>query len=336
MTFSVSSSPPRVGDFFVCDFFAAVPKHDLASMEHPIFSLSTRPDKRVLSYEHRGTEITITPSVKGRATIFDADILIFCISQLMAALNAGREVSRTLTLTAHDLLIATHRETSGDAYRRLKDAFERLAGTRITTNIATGPKADPVEVTSGFGLIESWEIVRKTRGGRMVSVSITLSEWLFRAVLSKSVLTLNRDYFSLRKPLERRIYELARKHCGGQPAWTVSVAVLHKKSGSSSPIRVFRAMLRDIMKSDGLPDYVLTEEPGDMVRVTQRAAVLDDGDTGPLLNPQTLEEARALAPGSDVYALEAEWRGVWKASGRPRLRSADKAFLGWVKKHTPQ
>ena len=158
-------------DFFVCDFLGAMPKHDLASMEHPIFSLSTRPDRRILSYQHNDAEITVTPSVKGRATIFDADILIFCISQLMAALNAGRPTSRTLTLTAHDLLRATQRETSGDSYRRLRDAFERLAGTRITTNITTGPKDDPTEVTTGFGLIESWEIVRKTRAGRMVSVS---------------------------------------------------------------------------------------------------------------------------------------------------------------------
>ncbi|MEO1607719.1 MAG: replication initiator protein A, partial [Pseudomonadota bacterium] len=64
------------GDFFVCDILAAVPKHDLASMEHPIFSLSTRPDRRILSYVHNDVEVTVTPSVKGRATIFDADILI--------------------------------------------------------------------------------------------------------------------------------------------------------------------------------------------------------------------------------------------------------------------
>lgn len=325
-----ATAPTR--DFFVCDFFAAVPKHDLASMEHPIFSLSTRPDRRILSYEHRGTEITITPSVKGRATIFDADILIFCISQLMAAINLGRATQRTLTLTAHDLLLATGRETSGDAYRRLKDAFERLAGTRITTNIVTGPKADPLEVTSGFGLIEGWEIVRKTRGGRMVSVSVTLSEWLYNAVLSKSVLTLSREYFSLRKPLERRLYEIARKHCGTQPAWQVSVAVLAKKSGSNSPIRVFRAMLREIIKGDRLPDYELNEEPGDLIRITPRAMVEDIG-TGPILSADALEQARALAPGWDVYALEANWRGVWAATGRPRLRSPDKAFLGWVKKH---
>lgn len=318
-------------DFFVCDFFAAVPKHDLASMEHPLFSLSTRPDRRILDYDHRGIRITITPSVKGRATIFDADILIFCISQLVAGLNAGQEVSRKLTLTAHDLLLATGRETSGDSYRRLCDALERLAGTRITTNIATGPKSDPVEVTTGFGLIESWEIVRKTRGGRMISVSVTLSEWLYRAVLSRSVLTLNRAYFSLRKPLERRLYELARKHCGKQPGWTVSMAVLHRKSGSASPLRVFRAMVREILKADGLPDYILSEEPGDLIRITPRR-VIDDGVGGPILSVDTIEAARRLAAGYDIYALEAEWRGVWAATGRPRLRSADKAFLGWVKK----
>ncbi|MGZ2260282.1 replication initiator protein A [Roseobacter sp. A03A-229] len=323
--------PGRTQDFFVCDFFGVSPKHDLASMEHPIFSLSTRPDRRVLSYVHNDAEITITPSVKGRATIFDADILIFCISQLMAALNAGKTVSRRLTLTAHDLLQATQRETSGDSYRRLRDAFERLAGTRITTNIATGDAEDPVETTTGFGLIESWEIVRRTRAGRMVSVSVTLSEWLYRAVLSKSVLTLSRDYFSLRKPLERRLYELARKHCGRQPEWRVSVEVLLKKSGSASPRRVFRAMLREIIKADTLPDYELTEAPGDLIVVTRRGQVVERSE-GPVLSPEALAEARARMPGADVYALEARWRSFWAETGRKPLRSADQAFLGWLKR----
>ena len=314
---------PRMDDFFVCDFLGVAPKHDLASMEHPVFSLSTRPDRRILSYLHNDVEITVTPSVRGRATIFDADILIFCISQLMAALNAGRALNRTLTLTAHDLLLATGRETSGDSYRRLKEAFERLAGTRITTNIVTGD----TEVTTGFGLIETWEIVRKTRAGRMVSVSVTLSDWLYQAVLSRSVLTLNRDYFGLRKPLERRLYELARKHCGSQRHWRVSVEVLLKKSGSTSPRRVFRAMVREIIRADGLPDYHLEEEPGDMIAVTRKDEVIEPG-RGLVLKPETLEEARALAPGADVYALEAEWRAF--AARRPP-RMPDAAFLGWVR-----
>lgn len=318
------------GDFFLCDILDAVPKGDLASMEHPLFSLSTRPDPRILHYLHNDVEITVTPSVRGLATIHDKDILIFCISQLMAAVNAGRATSRRLVLKAHDLMVATNRETSGDAYRRLRQAFERLAGTRITTNIATGPKDDPIEVTTGFGLIEGWEIVRKTRGGRMVSVAVTLSDWLYRAVLAKSVLTLNRDYFRLRKPLERRVYELARKHCGRQRSWQVSVDTLLRKSGSNSPRRVFRKMIRDMIAADHLPDYHLSEEPGDIIRVTARDAVLEPGQA-PMPGPAALDAARALAPGMDVYALVAEWQSYWARAGRQALRNTDAAFVGFVK-----
>ncbi|MCM2563853.1 replication initiator protein A [Lutimaribacter sp. EGI FJ00015] len=313
------------GDFFVCDIFGASPKDDLGSMEHPIFSLSTRPDRRILSYAHNGIEVQVTPSVRGRATIHDKDILIYCISQLMAAMNAGRAISRTLHLKAHDLLVATNRDTSGDGYTRLREAFERLAGTRITTNLSAGGE----ETTRGFGLIEEWEIKRKSRGGRMVSVVVTLSEWLFRAVLAKSVLTLSRDYFRLRKPLERRVYELARKHCGRQPDWRVSVTVLHKKTGSAAPLRVFRAAIRRMIADDHLPDYRLVEEEGDLVRVTRRGSARRPD--APHVGAETLDAARRLAPGMDIYGLVAEWQGWWAETGRARLSDPDKAFLGWLR-----
>ena len=275
------------GDFFICDIFDASPKDDLGSMEHPIFSLSTRPDRRILSYAHNGTHIEVTPSVRGRATMHDKDILIFCISQIMAAMNAGRAVSRTLQLRAHDLLVATNRDTSGDAYARLREAFERLA--------------------------------------------VTLSEWIWRAVMAKSVLTLSRDYFRLRKPLERRIYELARKHCGRQPEWRVSVATLHKKAGSAAPVRVFRAALRKMIQDGHLPDYRMDEAAGDLMVFTRASAVIDDV-AAPVLRADTLDQARGLRPGADVYALEAEWRSWWDATGRTRLGSPDAAFLGWLRK----
>jgi len=289
-------------EYFVCDVFDASPKNDLGTMEHPIFSLSTRPDRRILSYAHNGTTIEVVPSVKGRATIHDKDIVIYCISQLMAALNAGRAISKTLTLKAHDLLVATNRDTSGDAYTRLKEAFERLAGTRITTNMATGG----IETTQGFGLIEAWEIKRRAKGGRMISVSVTRSDWLFRAVQTKSVLTLNRAYFKLRKPLERRIYELARKHCGRQREWRVSVTTLHKKSGSAAPLRVFRAAVRKMILAAHLPDYEMTEEAGDLMLFSRRARVIEPS-SAPMRSRQALEAARELRPGADVYARDADW-----------------------------
>ncbi|MFP3386762.1 replication initiator protein A, partial [Tritonibacter sp. SIMBA_163] len=81
---------------------------------------------------------------------------------------------------------------------------------------------------------------RKARGGRLVWVAGPASAWLYRAVLSDSVVPLWREYFRLRKPLERRIYELARQHCGRQDRWQISVGPLLKKSGSASARRVCR------------------------------------------------------------------------------------------------
>ena len=333
---SRSTVPP--GDFFVCDFFAAVPKHDLASMEHPLFSLSTRPDRRILEYKHNDVEVTVTPSVKGRATIFDADILIFCISQLMAALNKGKSTTRTLTLTAHDLLLATGRETSGDGYKRLRDAFERLAGTRITTNIATGPKDDLLEVTTGFGLIESWEIVRRTRGGRMVSVAVTLSEWLYNAVLAKSVLTLSRDYFSLRRPLERRIYELARKHVGdqGRP-FKIGIAKLQKKVGSNSSAKKFLYFLKEIAQDKNIPQYDISLEDSTVIfskksaLPSARQSQFDfDGDQFQV-SPNTFDKARRAAPGYDIQGLYQQWQRFAAQQTEPP-RNPDGAFIGFCKR----
>jgi len=315
------------GDFFICDVLGAIPKDDMATMEHPVFTLATRPDRRVLRYEHGPAMIEITPSVKGLATIHDKDVLIFCISQLMAAINAGRPTSPVLQIKAHDLLVATNRETSGDGYRRLREAFERLSGTRIVTNIETGG----VESTRGFGLIDAWEILRKARGGRMIHVTVTLSDWMYRSVVSKSVLTLHRDYFRLRRPLERRVYEIARKHCGRQAEWRIGLETLAKKSGSTSPRRVFRRMIRDIAAEDHLPDYALTLDAADIVVVTARDRLVEAPGRGPLLDADIHARARALAPGYDPHWLEAEWRRWWRASGRPALRSPDAAFLAFVR-----
>jgi hypothetical protein len=46
-------------------------------MEHPMFSLSKKPDHQVRHYEHNGVHVTIKPGADGMATIWNKDILIF-------------------------------------------------------------------------------------------------------------------------------------------------------------------------------------------------------------------------------------------------------------------
>jgi len=89
-------------NFFICDVLDAIPKGDMASMEHPIFTLSIKLDRRILSYEHNGNTIEITASVRGVATIHDKDILIYFISQLIAKRNDGGEPSMTLYIKTCD------------------------------------------------------------------------------------------------------------------------------------------------------------------------------------------------------------------------------------------
>jgi plasmid replication initiation protein len=74
----------------------------------------------------------------------------------------------------------------------------------------------------------------------MVAIELRLSDWLYNAILGREVLTLNRHYFRLSGGLERRLYELARKHCGHQVKWTIGVDLLHKKTGSTA-MRVFES-----------------------------------------------------------------------------------------------
>jgi replication initiator protein A len=125
------------------------------------------------------------------------------------------------------------------------------------------------------------------------------------------VLTLHRDYFRLRKPLERRVYELARKHCGQQPHWKISLALLLKKTGSQSPEKRFRQMIRGLARHDHLPDYhVAFDDEADMVEFTNRGSMKAAAAlrwAGQLDN-EAYHDARQAAPGWDVYNLEQEWR----------------------------
>jgi plasmid replication initiation protein len=246
-----------VRDFFVADVLDWALKDDRHSMEHPMFSLSKKPDRRERHYEHNGRHITIIPSSRGLATIWDKDILLYCISMLVEAMNRGRPINRTVRLTAYDLLVATNRSTGGRAYDLLQDALNRLRGTAINTDITT----NGVRQRRGFGLVDNWEIIERVpTNGRMVAVEVTLNQWLYNAILAREVLTLNRNYFRLDGGLERRLYELARKHCGNQAKWTIGMALLHKKSGSTGPLKRFRELLKKIAEGDVLPDYRLRYE----------------------------------------------------------------------------
>lgn len=256
-------------DFFVCDLVDYALKDDQASMEAPIFSLSTREDMKLWTWtsEDGKKSVEVAPGFYGRATQHDKDILIYCASQLTEAINKGLQPSKTVRFTAYDFLVATNRNTYGDDYERLRAALNRLRGMQITTNIITGK----TRIAEGFGIIDRWRVVEKSpESDRMIAVEITLSDWLYNSIQAHEVLTIHPDYFRLRKPLERRLYEIARKHVGKQGAWKIALEALRDKCGSTREVRKFKADLKAIIEADTIPQYRYQLGAGDMITIYDR------------------------------------------------------------------
>lgn len=244
-------------DFFVADLLGYSLKDDHVTMEAAIFSLKTQIDLTPWEWTSKdGTKhIEVSPSVKyGRATQHDKDVLIFVTSQMTEALNRERPdaKNRAVRFTVHNYLVATNKPTGGVEYKRLEKALDRLKGTTIKTDIKTGGK----RVKEAFDIIDNYTIVERSQDDdRMIAIEITVSKWLFNAIQSHEVLTIHPDYFRLRKPLERRLYELARKHCGKQASWKIGLELLREKSGAQSHIRAFRNQVQEIIDADTLPEY---------------------------------------------------------------------------------
>lgn len=319
-------------DFFVLDIADAVPKDDMASMEHPLFSLATKPDMRHLSYRHGENRLDITPSGLGLPTIFDKDILIFCISQLMEKKNRGEKIGKRVTFSAHALLKATNRPTNNLAYERLEAAFTRLRGATFKTNIRAGGKVE----TRVFGMIDEGGFVRHEDSFRLDYCEIVLSNWLMRAIEADQVVTISPKYFRLRRPLERRLYEIARKHCGNSPKWQISLANLQTKTGSNAPAKRFRHNLREIIEKDETPFYNFELCENDLVVVRPRK-----DPTSPLAPTITIptwadEKAREIAreKGWDYYALRSNWLAFAQSAttNGNGPANAGAAFVGYCKK----
>lgn len=231
-------------------------KDDRALMEFPFFAIEKKPQMETFSYTDGKVTIKISPGEKGRATIYDKDILIYLVSYLNDRIERGLPVERTVRCSAYDILKTTGRGVGSKDYKLLHEAFFRLRSTTIVTNI----ESDNATERHGFGWIDNWSIIESIIGGKTVAVGVevTVNKWMYRALNGdRRVLTISRDYFKLKMGLERRLYELSRKHCGAQPEWRIGIEKLREKCGTKSSLRHFKSYLADIIRRGSIPDYVL-------------------------------------------------------------------------------
>jgi len=325
------------GDLFVCDVTDVILKDDMASMEHPFYSLSKKPDLKPRRYEHNGQWIEFRPSLKGLPTIYDKDLIIYAISHLMSGIKEGEAIPKQVEIDPYAFFLFTNRSCGGRDYQALCDSLDRIDGTRYRTNVvAKGTKKD-----KWMGIIDGAELETDEKTNRPRKLRITLSDMIIEAIRDRcKVLTLHKDYFRLRKPIQRRVYELARKHCGHQSAWSISIAVLHRKSGSRSSAREFRRAMRELIVENPLPDYsVSLNNETDVVTFQRRGSLTSTSSPSwaGQLGTHAFEEAKKAAPGWDIYYLENQWRQWLEAHEiEPNFpgRHFTKFCRSWHENHT--
>jgi plasmid replication initiation protein len=218
------------------------------------------------------------------------DVLIWAVSQINAAINAGQDVSPVLRFHPHDMLKAIGRDTGGKDYSALEEALRRLKGTAVETNIRAGNKRR----AHMFGLLDDWTHDTDVPTGRSKGMTLTLPQWVYDGVVQhRDVLAISPRYFDLTSGIARWLYRLARRHAGKQPAgWRFTMRALHARSGSTQPLNQFARDVRKVVAGQGVPEYrldLIAGQKGDevvsMVRDPAKAEL-----------PQRRDLARIEAP----------------------------------------
>lgn len=250
----------RQPDFFVA-YLTDLPLRDQRDvMERPFFSLAKSKRTEPIEYTSPKGDIWVKvfPNTSfGMATIWDADILIWAVSQIVEMMNRGdTDIPRTIRFHPYDLLKAIGRSPKGkEHYDRLRSALDRLTHTAVKTNIRAGG----LKKTASFHWLDSWREIVDERTQQSRGMEVTLPDWLYKGILAKGgVLSIHEDYFHLTGGLERWLYKVARKHGGMQEhGFFISLPTLYEKSGSEEPYRNFKIRLRKIAERDELPEYHL-------------------------------------------------------------------------------
>ena len=322
--------------FFSLDISSIGLKDQVQSMEHPIFSLSKKPDMQTRHYADRhGNTLTVTPSGLGLPTIWDKDILVYAISTIIAARKRGEEAGPTIRFHIADVIEFGQMTKCGPTYRRLDNAIRRLVGCTLETNIRTGG----IETTTFFHIIDEATIKRRYNriDGRLEYVEFTLSDWLWRAIEAREILTLHPDYFRLRQALARRLYEIARKYCGRKPEWQIGLELLHEKSGSKMSLRQFRHTIRKLAATGDLLDYDMDLEAGRSAEIVRFRLRKDSGlaktkDPGKAeLSDQTLRQAAEIIGEAGSVGAAVKEHQSWVKEKRIAVRNPPAHFLKFCK-----
>lgn len=239
-------------------------------MEYPFLAIQKGRKKPITFSSPDGRvfiEVT-APEKNGLATIWDWDLMVYFAAHLNDALENGLKISKRVQFAPYDALKYMKRGTGGKDYRELVLAIRRLTRTSVTTSI----RQDETEGGEGnLRWIENYWIPRKYIQNQFLRDlddgseadprkpwHVILPDWIVNAVSRQTgILAVHPDYFEMTGGLERWLYRLARKAVPdkGEGMIKFRMDTLHKRSGSTRPLRQFAHDIRRIAEKNNLPEY---------------------------------------------------------------------------------
>jgi plasmid replication initiation protein len=140
-------------------YVADMPLRDQREMmERPFFSLAKTKRTKPIDYTSPDGKLWVHVSSNpdyGMATIWDADILIYCASVLADMVRRGvNDVPRKLTIMPYDLLRAIGRPTTGRAYELLGQAS--IAWSRPRSRPTSAPRTGVKPPSRGSMAGRNW------------------------------------------------------------------------------------------------------------------------------------------------------------------------------------
>jgi len=263
------------------DFFIPIAGHVRAKdqqdiMAFPACSLSKKPQHNKIRFEDsKGSWIEISPHQDyGLANIWDFDIMLYVVALVRQMKHQGLEKPRTVYFRGYDCLKFIGRGDSAKDYDALRDSLTRLKATTVRTNIRLDEIYDPErggyvakEEYHEFSWTSEWKEHREvfrtnphTGERQLISngFEAMFPNWFIDGIWrEENLLVINQDYFGLTSGYERFLYRIARKFCGQQNEWTVSLRGLHKRSGTTASYRQFVRYVKKYVDRGNIPDYNL-------------------------------------------------------------------------------
>lgn len=268
---TAASKEPQQPDFFVPMIYDIGTRDIRSLMDVAPFRLSKtkKRENDVIRYELPDGEVIVSSGVYGMASVFDYDLVLMATSHLTEAMNRFRKGDGEKPLQLFrphigDVIKFTKKTEGGNQRAAVVGALERLSTTHVKIQRTRMIKDRMVVTDEGENLIGPYRTIANAKNGNIEYIEFKVADWLYKEItgsVKPDILAVHPEYFESESGYSRFIYRLARK-AAGKDMSTWGFDLIYQRSGSDTTFKEFSRSLRKVIKENDVPEYDLSEEPG--------------------------------------------------------------------------